>query len=203
MKRSVFLFMVLMVSCLFVSCDSLNQENRYTYTVSYLNVDMTGLVEREYESSYSNNETTVMVGELLKQLQSSGEDANAKSPISENVVILDYQIRNRQLAVFFSAAYYEKSGLEEILSRAAIVETLCQLKGIEYVEFYVEDQPLMIEGNAVGPMNRECFVLNLDSEGKEQRRQITLYFSNKKESHICDSFLLSVLNILTKLLSHI
>ena len=180
MKRILLSFLILVLTCLCVSCDSLDQEENYSYTISYLNADMSGLVDREYESPHSSDETKVMAGELLKQLQSSGDDAKAKSPISENVDILDFQIQNRQLAIFFSAAYYERSGVEEILSRAAIVETLCQLEAIDYVEFYVEDQPLMISGNAVGLMSRDRFVLNLDSEGKEQSRQITLYFSNKK-----------------------
>ena len=180
MKRILFFFQILALICLCVSCDSPDQEENYSYTISYLNADMTGLVERDYESPHSGDETKAMVGELLKQLQSSGDDAKAKSPISENVDILDFQIKNRQLAIFFSAAYYERSGVEEILSRAAIVETLCQLETIDYVEFYVEDQPLMISGNAVGQMSREYFVLNLDSEGKEQSKQVTLYFSNKK-----------------------
>ena len=69
--------------------------------------------------------------------------------------------------------------MEETLSRAAIVETLCQLDEIHYVEFYVEDQPLMLSGNAVGPMSADDFVQNLDALGKEQSRQVTLYLSNR------------------------
>ena len=63
------------------------------------------------------------------------------------------------------------------------METLCQLDEIHYVEFYVEDQPLMLSGNAVGPMSADDFVQNLDALGKEQSRQVTLYLSTHyKES---------------------
>lgn len=173
------LCMIVIVGCLCSSCDSMNQE-KYQYTVMYLNSEMTGLVEDEYETVRAGDQTELLVEELLKKLQTGSDDANEKSPISENVRVLDYQIRNAQLSLFFSAAYYERSGLEEILSRAAIVETLCQLDGIEYVEFYIEDQPFMIDGNAVGLMNRDRFVLNLNNQGKEQSRQVTLYFANKR-----------------------
>lgn len=173
------LCMIVIAGCLCSSCDSMNQE-KYQYTVMYLNSEMTGLVEDEYETVRAGDQTELLVEELLKKLQTGSDDANEKSPISENVRVLDYQIRNAQLSIFFSAAYYERSGLEEILSRAAIVETLCQLDGIEYVEFYIEDQPFMIDGNAVGLMNRDRFVLNLNNQGKEQSRQVTLYFANKK-----------------------
>lgn len=173
------LCMIVIAGCLCSSCDSKNQ-GKYQYTVMYLNSEMTGLVEDEYETVRAGDQTELLVEELLKKLQTGSDDANEKSPISENVRVLDYQIRNAQLSLFFSAAYYERSGLEEILSRAAIVETLCQLDGIEYVEFYIEDQPFMIDGNTVGLMNRDRFVLNLNNQGKEQSRQVTLYFANKK-----------------------
>lgn len=165
--------------CLCSSCGDA-KEDMYSYTIMYLNSQMTGLVEDEYETVYTSDQTEALLEELLKQLQLSGDDANAKSPISENVEVLDYQLQNSQLTLSFSAAYYEKSGLEEILSRAAIVETLCQIEGIDYVEFYIEDQPFMLDGNAVGLMNKERFVLNLNNKGKEQSRQVTLYFANAK-----------------------
>lgn len=182
MRHIKFLLSFLIVvaaGCLCSSCGSENQ-GKYQYTVMYLNSEMTGLVEDEYETVHAGDETEPLVDELLKELQSGSSDANQKSPISENVRVLDYQIRNAQLSLFFSAAYYERSGLEEILSRAAVVETLCQLEGIDYVEYYIEDQPFMMDGNAVGLMNPDRFVLDLDNQGKEQNRQVTLYFANKK-----------------------
>lgn len=176
------LYMLLLTGCLLfcVSCESLGGDDTDHYTLTYLDSDVTGLVEKDYETTLSRNATVALVEEFLKQLQSGGEDANAKSPISENVEILDYQIKNTQLSLFFSAAYNEKSGIEEILSRAAIVESLCQIDGISYVEFYVEDQPLMLAGNAVGLMNPDSFVLNLEDQGQEKSKQVTLYFANVK-----------------------
>lgn len=173
----------LSVCCFSISCGSA-EEKGHPYTIMYLNTQITGLVENEYETTREPHETEALVEELLKQLQAGGEDANAKSPISENVEILDYQLRNTQLSVSFSAAYYEKSGLEEILSRAAIVETLCQIEGVDYVEFYIEDQPFMLNGNTVGLMDPDRFVLNLNDKGKEQSRQVTLYFANKRGDHL-------------------
>lgn len=176
------LYMFLLTGCLLfcVSCESLGGDDTDRYTLTYLDSDVTGLVEKDYETTLSRDATDALVKEFLKQLQSGGEDVNAKSPISENVEIVDYQIKNSQLSLFFSAAYNEKSGIEEILSRAAIVESLCQIDGISYVEFYVEDQPLMLAGNAVGLMNDDSFVLNLEDQGQEKSKQVTLYFANAK-----------------------
>lgn len=177
MKKSILFLCLIMAVGILVSCNQ-KKEGSYTYSTYYLNQDMTGLVEGTMESSHDRKQTSAVVSDLLKQLQTTGDDAKLKSPISENVDILDFQIKNHQITISFSAAYYERSGVDETLSRAAIVETLCQLEELNYVEFYVEDQPLMISGNAVGPMNSDDFVQNLDALGKEKSRQVTLYFSN-------------------------
>lgn len=180
MRRIRVLFPIIILCILCCLCSSCGGagEKEYSYTVMYLNSQMTGLVEDEYDSAYAGDQTEALLEELLRQLRLGGDDANKKSPISENVEVLGYQLEHSQLSLSFSAAYYEKSGLEEILSRAAIVETLCQVEGIDYVEFYIEDQPLMLAGNAVGLMNPDRFVLNLNNRGKEQSRQVTLYFAN-------------------------
>lgn len=178
MKKIIMWVFFIMAAGILVSCNT-NKEEMDSYSVYYLNQDMTGLEEGTMELPHKEKDSTSVVADLLKQLQTAGGDANLKSPISENVDILDYEIKNHQIAISFSAAYYERSGVEETLSRAAVVETLCQLSEINYVEFYVEDQPLMLSGNAVGPMNSDDFVQNLDALGKERSRQVTLYLSNQ------------------------
>ena len=159
MKKIIISMFLIMAAGILVSCGK-SKEEMDSYLVYYLNQDMTGLVEGTMESPHKKKDTNAVVADLLKQLQTTGEDANLKSPISENVDVLDFELKNHQMSISFSAAYYERSGVEETLSRAAIVETLCQLDEIHYVEFYVEDQPLMLSG-------------------KEQSRQVTLYLSNR------------------------
>ena len=65
-----------------------------------------------------------------------------------------------------------------MLSRAAIVKTLCQLDGIDKVEFFVEDQPLMVEGESIGQMDESSFVEDLGNQGGPQKRLVKLYFSD-------------------------
>ena len=150
MKKIIISMFLIMAAGILFSCGK-SKEKMDSYLVYYLNQDMTGLVEGTMESPHEKKDTNAVVADLLKQLQTTGEDANLKSPISENVDVLDFEMKNHQMSISFSAAYYERSGVEETLSRAAIVETLCQLDEIHYVEFHVEDQPLMLSGNAVGP----------------------------------------------------
>ena len=55
---------------------------------------------------------------------------------------------------------------------------------IKYVEFYVEDQPLMLSGNAVGLMSQESFVDELNPQDQKQSKETVLYFANKQGNRL-------------------
>lgn len=149
------------------------------YLVYYLDEEGTGLVGVEMQGIGDTQDMVKTLTELLGKLRTDGEDGKYTRPISQDLEVSDFQIKENQLSVYFTAAYNNKSGLDEILSRAAIVKTLCQVEGIDYVEFYVEDQPLILDGTAVGLMSADNFILDLDDGKAEQSKQMTLYFADE------------------------
>lgn len=179
MRRIMIACIFLFICTLLVSCKSEKQDVlSQTYKIYYLDSEMTELVEEDYETTIHSANRVGLVNRLIKEMRTI-HDANYKSALGENVEIVDVQYKDKQVAIFFSATYNEKSGTEEILSRAAIVKTLCGIEGIDYVEFYVEDQPLMILGSAVGLMNETTFSTNLEERGEIKNKLVTLYFSDK------------------------
>lgn len=156
-----------------------------TFSIYYLDSEMTELVKEDYAVEKDFAAPLVVAKKLLKKMRSS-EDANNKSALGENVEVTNMLYKENKLSLYFSAAYNGKNGTEEILSRAAIVQTLCEIEGIDYVEFYVEDQPLMLSGNAVGLMNASSFLSDLEGKG-EQTKLLTLYFSNKRGDGLVDA----------------
>ena len=53
------------------------------------------------------------------------------------------------------------SGAQEILLRSAVVETFCQVRGVDVVAFLVGDEPLTDQdGQVIGAMGPEDFVKN-------------------------------------------
>ena len=148
------------------------------YQIYYLDEEGNGLVPEAYHIKADEKDTVAVIDELFEQLHKSDHTNSNQPPIEAALEVSDFQIKETQLSVYFSAIYNNRSGLDEILCRAAIVKTLCQVEGVDYVEFYVEDQPLMISGNAVGLMNAASFVDNLDPEKMEQTKQATLYFAD-------------------------
>ena len=164
-------------------CGEKTDKKLMSYQVFYINSDGSGLTGKTYQLKDAKQDLVSVIKELIIRLQTPQEES-LKSPIDEGIQVVDYQIKENQLSVYFSAGYNNKSGLDEILSRAAIVKTLCQIQEIEYVEFYVEDQPLMLSGNAVGLMSQESFVDELNPQDQKQSKETVLYFANKQGNRL-------------------
>ncbi len=164
-------------------CGEKTDKQLMSYQIFYINSDGSGLTGKTYQLKDAKQDLVSVIKELIIRLQTPQEES-LKSPIDEGIQVVDYQIKENQLSVYFSAGYNNKSGLDEILSRAAIVKTLCQIQEIEYVEFYVEDQPLMLSGNAVGLMSQESFVDELNPQDQKQSKETVLYFANKQGNRL-------------------
>lgn len=176
--KEILLFISLCI--LMTSCGrEENEASLRTFPIYYLDSEMTELVQEEYQITKDETNPEVIAQELLRKMRTS-DDANYKSALGENVEVIHLQCKENQLSLYFSATYNGRNGTEEILSRAAIVQTLCGIEGIDYVEFYVEDQPLMISGNAVGLMNAASFLNGLERKGETQTKMLTLYFSDRQ-----------------------
>lgn len=185
MKRKKILCILCTVILVFgmTGCGEKTDKQLMSYQVFYINSDGSGLTGKTYQLKDAKQDLVSVIKELINRLQTPQEES-LKSPIDEGIQVVDYQIKENQLSVYFSAGYNNKSGLDEILSRAAIVKTLCQIQEIEYVEFYVEDQPLMLSGNAVGLMSQESFVDELNPQDQKQSKETVLYFANKQGNRL-------------------
>ncbi len=169
------LFVLLMVS----ACSGSAEEEKNIYQIYYVDSGVTGLELEEYVSTEKHEKVESKVRELLDCLKSGSQDGTNKSPISEGVEVKTIEVQEGNLSLFFSAAYNAKKGIEEILSRAAIVKTLCQIEGVQTVEFYIEDQPLMINDVAVGLMTADSFLEGIEDNNATQDKNVILYFSGE------------------------
>lgn len=91
-----------------------------------------------------------------------------------------------QLVLNFDRAYSTMSPTGEVLSRAAIVRTLCQVDGINYVAFNVGGEPLVnASGVPVGYMSADQFVDNAGDEiNAYEKAALTLYFADESGSRL-------------------
>ncbi len=106
--------------------------------------------------------------------------------LNDDVYIKSRTISGNLLRVDMSASYNGLSKTQEVLTRAAIVETFTQIDGISYVEISVNGIPLAGEDKiAYGPMRGDSFINDTATEiSTYDRRRITLYFADMEGYHL-------------------
>ena len=106
--------------------------------------------------------------------------------IPEQVKLLDCALKGSILEINFSEEYYEVKSLDEKLMRAAIVQSLLQIDGIDAVSVRVEGEPLKDdEGNEVGLMNGDDIVDTTGSSlSSYQSDTLKLYFADQNGSKL-------------------
>ncbi len=176
--------------CFLTACTTQDVSVTLSSQIYYVTVDETRVVSEGYDAQEETTEA--LVEEFIAQLDRQPVNSAYRMAKPQNVQILDYSIGvDHQLTLFFSQEYSEMSGIAEILSRAAIVKTLCQIKDIDYIEFYVNGQPLMKSTEQpIGFMTAEDFIDNTGAETNyRQIAYVCVYYANEsgdrlKEAHL-------------------
>lgn len=157
--------LIIVVCCMLCGCDVGSPEpGDGEYTFYQVAEDGTGLKTTEYHAIAEDDDTVSIVGELLENYKM--------------VDIRDFQLKEKQISIYFSSAYNNFKGIDEVLLRAAIVKTICQVDGVDYVEFFVENESLLIDGKQVGVMSKLSFMDSIGGDGYTQEKYVTLYFSD-------------------------
>lgn len=183
MKKAVLCLMILILSCQITACghDRTEKENASDpLKIYYINNEETKLVYESYQPESEGTEE--LIDELLEAMGRESKNVFHKRVLSETIRVTNYVLSDKGLTLNFNEGYSTLSGITEILYRAAIVKTLCQIKGVPSVEFSVNNQPLMATSDkAVGFMSDEDFIDNTGSETNfYQNANMNLFFANKK-----------------------
>lgn len=182
MKRKGITAFVLMIMLFLAGACAQKQDEQpgYAYKVYYINSDETAIFSSEYSTQEEDQEA--LLKELLEQLGTVPEKLEYKAPVSGAVKLRSYTINKDQLVLDFEESYRSQSATTEVLTRAAIVRTLTQIKGIQYISFQINSEPLTDAlGSLVGVMSADLFI---DNEGNEintyERVKLTLYLANEE-----------------------
>ncbi|MGN1206526.1 MAG: GerMN domain-containing protein [Eubacterium sp.] len=159
----VMIFVVLATCC---SCQrTVNPDQKGNIVLYQMAEDGSRLLSSEYEIQADKEDNVSVIQELLDCFK-------------KRVDIRDFQLKEKQLTIEFLSSYYNQDKIDEVLTRAAIVKTICQLDSVEYVEFYIGENPLMVNGEAVGIMSKLSFLDSVGGEGYTQEKYVTLYFAS-------------------------
>lgn len=185
-KKVLSLIMVFaMVILIFAGCDKKDRVKKndgiYIY---YTDKDRTKLVSVIYKPE--KKETIDQVKEVLERMNKTSKKLNNITAKPDDVEIQNYALYDSTVNIDFGASYYEMSKVTEILCRSAIVLSITQLKGVDYVIFTVNGQPLILNGNnAVGSMKAEDFVDDgVSNINSFQNLDVILYYADKTGTNL-------------------
>lgn len=170
--------LLILVFCLLLSGCSSNKDLKSTSSVDvyYVNSKTSGLVSESYKlKAIIPNE---QIRELLLEIKRNPDHAVYKSVVPEQSPI-EYNFDKRgSLIINFDETFNELSDINKIVSCAAIVKTLNQVKGVEEIQFSVGGQPMKnTNGDVIVPLASDDFIDNTETN---MSYKIKLYFANEE-----------------------
>lgn len=195
MNRKYFILFMFLFTVLFAGCsqdgektldDRAEDGQCYIY---YLDNNETQLVREDFYP-----EEISVEGQIKEYTRALKEKKPSKVMYKKALpdyveMTADKAVENQQLTVNFDSSYLNLTGASEVLCRAAIVKTLCQIDGVDYVQFLIDGQPLKNSYDApVGFMKAEDFIDNTGGETKyEQNAVVILYFADSEGKRLVDT----------------
>lgn len=179
-KKKILLIAVLAV-VLFSACgQQKGKSDGETYKIYYVNHDETGVLFNEYTTETTDRDE--LLQEFLQQMETGSEKLEYRAPLSGTFNLLGTSVSEGQLVLNFDDNYRSQPVITEILVRAALVRTLTQIEGIEYVSFQVNSEPLLdASGAVVGVMNADQFIDNAGNEiNTYEKVKLTLYLADEE-----------------------
>ena len=170
MKKKISVFCGFILCLLLCACGTKEQVNG-TMHIYYLNTDKNALLEETYPM--------MNVEDTLKKLEFHGV-------LTTEIRVESFSKNHSTLELHFQTEYYSLDKSTEVLTRAAVVQTLTQIEGIQFVTFYVEENELADKsGHPIGAMRAEDFVQSTGSSmDSYQTTDLVLYFADKDGKHL-------------------
>ena len=148
------------------------------YLIYYLNASITKLVPQEYETE--TKDKGELVNELMDQFLNVPKDLDCQPGLTDRVTYQGSRQEEQVLYLYFDMNYTAMKAEREILCRAALTRTLTQIEGIDYINIYCGDQPLMDrQGNPVGMLSSTDFIMNTSNVNAYEKTELTLYFADE------------------------
>lgn len=180
MKKFVMILFLMLSAVWIIACNREIEEKEETgYKIFYISNSETKLETKPYQVETSGKYERL--NELLACLGATSDKLEYKAPLAYGFRVLDAQIRRGVAYINVDAAYKELHPNTEVLVRAALVNTLTQIEGVDYVSMTVEGRQLYDNaGEAVGRMSADQFIYNDGNEiNTYELARVKLYFANE------------------------
>lgn len=176
---SIGILLLLLIALFLIFVLRHQKKTYHEYYVFCLDANETKVQFEPYQPKSSKAEE--LVQEFLEKMQQDPSDISMKKAIPDNVSVDEFLLSDQgELSLYLDSSYGNYDGVTEILRRAAIVKTLCQIKAVDSVQFFVAGQPLTdSNSDAIGFMTADTFIDNTGGESYEQSATLNMYFATK------------------------
>lgn len=163
MKKKIWISIIFCcIVLLFAGCGKEEKETKIQdgIKIYYTNKSGTKLV---YETIKKLKETDSQAAAdiLIENMRAEPREEHYFLAIPSEVVINNVVARSNIVHIDFAAGYETLEKGKDVLCRAAIVKTLIQIQGIDYVEFSIGGKTMMdAEGNPIGSLTEGSFVFD-------------------------------------------
>ena len=167
--------------------------------IYFLNSDRTLLSQAEYApldgQSMENMTVQERIRDVLQQLSSTPNDISYANPI-QDFTVEGTVLSGSALTVSLSSDYQKLDSTLEILTRAAIVNSLCQIDGVDSVSFLCGGEELTdADGDTIGAMTSDMFIFSSGNEiGTYEKVRLHLYFASETGTELVDTYRTVVYN---------
>lgn len=179
--------------CLFFSACAKGGADKRGIRIYYLNKADYGIKEQEYVPEANDRDR--IIEELIAKLCVQPKEMTLRAPIS-GFRLLSSETKGRIVTLNFSGEYYDLSAVEEVLTRTAVVNTMCSFAEVDGVYFLVEGEAFHdADGEEPGVMEPSQFIYNSYTEMRNYERvRLHLYFAGETGDRLVDAFRTVVYN---------
>ncbi len=193
LKKIVLTVFLLLSVSVFTSCSEgqevssgVRQTENKTLNFKIFRTDLSesALLWENIEAPDNMADRSEQIKYIIDKLEGEPSDPELKKLLPSSVKMKSaYFGLDGQLIVSFDKEYNNLSTIDELLLRAGYVKTLSQLDFVNYVEFYVDDMPLILRGEVIpGLMKGSDFIDNTGEYSDfSQQVDLTVYFVKKDE----------------------
>jgi len=163
-----------------------------------LSQDLSAVVTLPYEGDAQAvpGQKEAAVEDMLLQLTAPGASGiGCATPIS-GFSVRGWELHDGELLIDVSDEYSLLPAVQAVMSRAAIVCSLCQIDGVDSVSFCCGSKLLTdSDGISLEKMTPSMFVINTGNEiANYTRVRLHLYFANEEGNRLLDTFRTVVYN---------
>ena len=178
-KKKIYWILMLTAICI-LAVTGCKKEKTADFHIYYTDSEGVSLVEKGIKPKGKTQKE--QINEILDKIQKNTDDIDYRSPFVKGVKVKKWSVKDGKLIVDFNRNYQKLSATEEIMLRAAVVQSVGQISGVDAVLFTIDGESLQdMNGQMVGYMQPSDFVKNTGASlHSYQKETFLLYYGNKQ-----------------------